>query len=627
MLKDLSDISGQSSFSPFGGYNSSSREDMAANSHIKHDLPPVNAETPLIDSTHSQRYLYSTENIKMKKITYLFKTEKILDGCVTKIAYIFYNHETNEVDFEIVNAYENSYLFAYEKTSELENYKVEDTIEDVYIAHYKHFDPKYTETAYGMNLNVIYGTGKEVLEDGIYISKTAAEKMKVNHFYDIKFTLSKNQIMRNIYGNPTIPYQPVPRVGQEVTDYNVAAIMNNVSNLGILFMEDEVSAYDTRYLAHGGKVVDIDVISEYPVDISQLETYRIINLNFYRTITRALEEAHKKYKLSKNALYFKDNNIFKINNYRIKIKELKRSAFVNIKVVYPKPIGPGDKLTNRHGGKGVVSGVFNDPRENVVGILKEDIVMEDGTPIDVMINVTGIGNRENIGQKYEHDISALNIFLMKYLTESNDTVDIKFNNIVKWLRIATLQKTADELLALFKTKKEKEEYVEYCKTNPLTLKFAPFPKYHLNNKEELFIFERFIELRNFTKELYPNLKPFKVYEGGKVWTNNNEGKEPENGTHYYGKVFYMALENGPIKDTQIRADGILNAKGYVSKKGEDKKAHQSLYGTTGNKMSDLVTNIALNTTLPERYEILEKSMRILNDYTVPLGFHFKTYIK
>ena len=69
---------------------------------------------------------------------------------------------------------------------------------------------------------------------------------------------------------------------------------------------------------------------------------------------------------------------------------------------------------------------------------------------------------------------------------------------------------------------------------------------------------------------------------------------------------------------------IYNNKGYVSKKGEDKKSHQSKWGTTGNKMSDLVTNIILNVTLPERYELIEKSMKILNDYTTPLGFYFRT---
>lgn len=614
MKKDLSDISGQSSFGPFGGHNSMSRMDMAANSHIRHDIPPVNAEAPLIDSTHSQRFLYSTENIKMKKITYLYRADKVIDGHITRKAYIFYNHETDEVDIEIVDQYENSYLFAYQKVSELDNYKPGDTIEDIYISHYTHFDPKYNETKYGVNLNVLYNTGAPVLEDGIYVSEEASKKMTINHFYDIKFTLSKNQMMRNIFGNGSM-YNPLPFIGQEIKDYNVASVVNNISNLGVLFMKNAVSTYDTRYLVHGGYPVDIEVIGEVASPIGQIEAYRIANIEFYMKITKVLEEAQRTYKLSKNAIYLKENNVYSLKHYRIKIKELKKSLYINVKVVYPKPIGPGDKMTNRHGGKGVVSDIF-----------KEPIVMEDGTPIDVMINVTGIGNRENIGQKYEHDISALNLFLMKYLKESDDTYDVKFNNIVKWLRVATLQKTANEVEAQFKSKEEKKEYVDYCSENPMTLKFAPFPKYHLNDPEELFIFERFMALRDFTKKLYPKLGPFKVFEGGKEWVNKIDGTK-SNGTHYYGKVFYMALENGPIKDTQIRADGILNAKGYVSKKGEDKKSNQSLWGTTGNKMSDLVTNIALNTTLPERYEILEKSMKILNDYTIPMGFHFKTHLK
>ena len=52
----------------------------------------------------------------------------------------------------------------------------------------------------------------------------------------------------------------------------------------------------------------------------------------------------------------------------------------------------GDKMAGRHGNKGVVAKIVRD----------EDMpFMEDGTPMDIVLNPLGVPSRMNIGQIYE----------------------------------------------------------------------------------------------------------------------------------------------------------------------------------------------------------------------------------
>ena len=57
-----------------------------------------------------------------------------------------------------------------------------------------------------------------------------------------------------------------------------------------------------------------------------------------------------------------------------------------------KVLKPGDKMSGRHGNKVVVSKVV--PEEDMP-------YMEDGTPIDIILDPLGIPSRMNIGQIFE----------------------------------------------------------------------------------------------------------------------------------------------------------------------------------------------------------------------------------
>ena len=65
---------------------------------------------------------------------------------------------------------------------------------------------------------------------------------------------------------------------------------------------------------------------------------------------------------------------------------------VRIFIVQKRKISEGDKMSGRHGNKGVISKIL--PQEDMP-------YLEDGTPIDIMLNPQGIPSRLNIGQVLE----------------------------------------------------------------------------------------------------------------------------------------------------------------------------------------------------------------------------------
>ena len=100
-----------------------------------------------------------------------------------------------------------------------------------------------------------------------------------------------------------------------------------------------------------------------------------------------------------------------INNYLIKYKEIdaqhKRNEYnltigdqlpsgimqlAKVYVAKKRKIQVGDKMAGRHGNKGIVAKVVRD----------EDMpFLEDGTPVDIVLNPLGVPSRMNLGQIYE----------------------------------------------------------------------------------------------------------------------------------------------------------------------------------------------------------------------------------
>ena len=96
-----------------------------------------------------------------------------------------------------------------------------------------------------------------------------------------------------------------------------------------------------------------------------------------------------------------------LKKYKVLDAELKRKKFAitmgddlsagiiqmaKVYIAKKRKIGVGDKMAGRHGNKGIVSKV----------VRQEDMpFLEDGTPVDIVLNPLGVPSRMNIGQIYE----------------------------------------------------------------------------------------------------------------------------------------------------------------------------------------------------------------------------------
>jgi len=110
------------------------------------------------------------------------------------------------------------------------------------------------------------------------------------------------------------------------------------------------------------------------------------------------EEINKLVKLLSHNYSIKYNDlygVFKRKKYNITVGDELPSGIVQLAKVYiaqKRKLKVGDKLAGRHGNKGIVARI----------VRREDMpFLEDGTPVDIVLNPLGVPSRMNLGQIYE----------------------------------------------------------------------------------------------------------------------------------------------------------------------------------------------------------------------------------
>jgi len=89
----------------------------------------------------------------------------------------------------------------------------------------------------------------------------------------------------------------------------------------------------------------------------------------------------------------------------------------------------GDKMAGRHGNKGVVAKIV--PAEDMP-------YMEDGTPVDIILNPLGVPSRMNLGQLYETALGwAGKILGLKFATPIFDGA--KLQDVEEWIEKAGIE--------------------------------------------------------------------------------------------------------------------------------------------------------------------------------------------
>ena len=182
------------------------------------------------------------------------------------------------------------------------------------------------------------------------------------------------------------------KVSQGVKDYTGAEIITKGSKF---------TATNLKNLEYG----DVQ-ISKWTNDDHKNELIAQLIINFM-----------KKYKLLDAEM--------KRKKYAITIGDELPSGILQMAKVYvakKRKIGVGDKLAGRHGNKGIVSKV----------VRQEDMpFLEDGRPVDLVLNPLGVPSRMNLGQIFEAILGAAGKRLgVKFATPIFDGA--KLDDLAEW---------------------------------------------------------------------------------------------------------------------------------------------------------------------------------------------------
>ena len=115
---------------------------------------------------------------------------------------------------------------------------------------------------------------------------------------------------------------------------------------------------------------------------------------------------------------------------------------VKVYVAVKRKLQPGDKMAGRHGNKGVISKIV--PMEDMP-------YLDDGTPVDIVLNPLGVPSRMNVGQILETHLGWASAGLGRRVGETLDKVlrNGRINTVRKQLRSIYGKAVDDEVLAEF----------------------------------------------------------------------------------------------------------------------------------------------------------------------------------
>lgn len=400
---------------PFSPANSGSRKIMFS-THREHLMVLNQGEIPIIQTGFENEFgrnsssfitaksdykvIYKINKFSFNKNHYYLIIQDQKTGEYDYIERVTYNHNTESYGY----LYNNEYLDSLNVGSIIKEGKVIKTSNG--------FD-SYGNKMDGVNLTTIYLSCAQNMEDSVIISESAAEKLRTNLVKGTSITINDNDILLNLYGDEN-NYKAFPDIGEPIKDGIFCAI-RRLENYNMLYSlaQDRLRSIlpSDKPKIIEGRVADIDVYCNNPQILSeskynqQLYFYYNEKMNFCKTINELVGPLAMTGKLSYNLqeLYSTCNKI--ISGVQFFDEKLFNNVIMEIKIVQSLPMEPGDKMSDRYGGKGVVSEIRPD---NLMPVL------ENGTVVEVIKNQSTCINRENLGQLHEQSLTFIGSRFIDY---------------------------------------------------------------------------------------------------------------------------------------------------------------------------------------------------------------------
>ena len=414
---------GKGSLMPFNASNSGSRKLMFG-THLEQRLPLSNPDVPYIQTGYEKEFgKYSSSFIMANSNYQIFDKIPKFSNNPSHHFYLIAIDEENRLltvfekkDYKHIT---ESYGYMYSDSSAINYAEPGTTItKGSVIMKSKAFD-EFDNRMDGKNLLTMYTACEETMEDAIVISESAAKALTSPLIHKITIQINDNEIPLNLYGDNSI-YKIFPDIGEE-TKHGILCSLRVEKKEESLYSLSynrlrEMMISDERYTVTG-KVVDIDVYSNAPDNFidnpyyGQIYKYYQDQTTMCRRIVDDIEIGladyfkdgyRMDYELQK--LYSKCKGAINGQQYYTNGKAFSNMV-IEITVIDEIPIVDGDKITNRYGGKGIVSRVRPDSLMPMTS---------DGKHIDVLLNLCGVYGRLNAGQLFEISVSYICMKLIEF---------------------------------------------------------------------------------------------------------------------------------------------------------------------------------------------------------------------
>lgn len=384
---------------PFNGSNSGSRKLMFG-THLEQRLPLCYPDVPYIQTGYEKEFGYYSSSIMFADNDYyLFefipKYSMNPDYQYYAIAIDDENKTITVFEKKSYKHITENYGYLYSEDSKIARAKPGDTIKkNQSIMHSTSFDG-YGNRKDGKNLLTMYTACEETMEDAIVISESAAKALTSPLIKKVYIQVNDNEIPLNIYGDDE-KYKVFPDIGEEIEHGILCGLRIEKKEESLYSLSynrlKELMISDEKYTV-SGQVVDIDVYCNAPdkfVDnpyYEQIHYYYQEKMNMYQHIVDTVENGLAEYMASGYKLSYDLQKLYSDAKGAINGKHYYSNgkAFSNIvieiTVIDRIPIVQGDKITNRYGGKGIVSRIRPDSLMPVT---------KDGKHVDVLLNLCGV---------------------------------------------------------------------------------------------------------------------------------------------------------------------------------------------------------------------------------------------
>jgi hypothetical protein len=416
--------------------------------HLEHAVPLDNADSPNMATGFEKSFGKYTDSYKVADADYriiavITKTE--IMGRF-KYIYVIQNIRTKVYDIIEVSHYEclsesQGYLRPYTEADKLVAGNI---IKKGTVLYKSNNHDEYGNYRYGKNANCCYISIPENEEDACVVSDEFCEKTTWHTFNKIPIMLQKNQILLNIYGDE-YSYLCFPDIGKPIKDGILYAKRTiNYANAAAELTDNALRniVSDDEVYAASGYVADIDIwINDRDEFIdsgnkTQIYKYYMLQLEYYTKINVILDpivNAKKKEKVQYThrlrALFEQSRNYLDTNIQWLNNNNSFEFAYIVVTTYEKKKLDVGYKITDRYGGKCIISDVW--PKER----MPKD---EYGTHADFIFSPPGTIARANPGQLYEIEYNfAANVIRLRMKNLS--TVQEKIMLLTNFISVVNIK--------------------------------------------------------------------------------------------------------------------------------------------------------------------------------------------